>query len=195
MDPQDFDPFDVPAWSQGQHAVSEAPQTSPAARDRFEQHLAEARRADPAPVGARDHYPHLSTEDRDLIDRAIAQYAAQKNLQPSTVSFYTQALRRLANDLRARGQMTDLGDHASLLAHAETYFPKDTPMKTSVGKLSPGFANCPARSDESTNRFPQSAVMDIAGRDRRLTPPQCETPSRDLAGLSEEITETSNKRD
>jgi len=33
------------------------------------------------------------------------------------------------------------------------------------------------------------------GRYRRLTPPECETPSRDLAGLSEEITETSNKRD
>ncbi|MGY3473680.1 hypothetical protein [Bradyrhizobium ottawaense] len=135
MDPQDFDPFDVPAWSQVQHTVSEAPQISPAAQDDFEQHLAEARQADPAPVGARDHYPHLSTEDRDLIDRAIAQYAAQKNLQPNTVSFYTQALRRLANDLRARGQTTDLGDHASLLAHADTYFPKDTAMKTGVSVL------------------------------------------------------------
>ncbi|MCA1510307.1 hypothetical protein [Bradyrhizobium sp. NBAIM01] len=135
MDPQDFDPSDVPAWPQGQHAVSEAPQASPAAQHAFEQHLAEARQADPAPVGARDHYPHLSTEDRDLIDRAIAQYATQKNLQPSTVSFYTQALRQLANDLRARGQMTDLEDHASLLAHANTYFPKDTAMKTGVSVL------------------------------------------------------------
>ncbi|WP_407114434.1 hypothetical protein [Bradyrhizobium sp. LMG 9283] len=135
MDPQDFDPFGVRAWSHVQHAVSEAAQTGPAAQDGFEQHVAEARQADPAPVGAHDHYPHLSTEDRGLIDRAIAQYAAQKNLQPSTVSFYTQALRRLANDLRARGQTTDLGDHKSLLDHADTYFPKDAAMKTGVSVL------------------------------------------------------------
>ncbi|UWU82945.1 hypothetical protein N2605_25620 [Bradyrhizobium yuanmingense] len=135
MDPRDFDPFDVPAWSQVQHAVSEAPQISPAAQDGFEQHLAEARQADSAPVSNGGSYPHLSAGDRDLIDRAIAQYAAQRNLQPSTVSFYTQALRRLANDLHARGQTTDLGDHKSLLDHADTYFPKDTAMKTAVSVL------------------------------------------------------------
>lgn len=42
-------------------------------------------------------------------------------------------------------------------------------------------------SDEATD--PRAA-----GRCRGLTPAQCETPSRDLAGLPEEITETSNKR-
>ncbi|MGY3034141.1 hypothetical protein ACVIIV_003311 [Bradyrhizobium sp. USDA 4354] len=178
MDPQDFDPFDVPAWSQGQDAVSEAPQTSPAARDRFEQHLAEARQADPAPVGARDHYLHLSTEDRDLIDRAIAQYAAQKNLQPSTVSSYTQALRRLANDLRARGQTTDLEDHASLLAHANTYFLKDMAMKTGVSILrayhepdhlvSRGRSRALPSAKNTSNDSQQSPAMDARARSNLL---------------------------
>ena len=135
MDPQHFDPFNVPAWSQVQHAVSQEPQTSQAGQDGFEQHLAEARQADPAPVGGGGSYPHLSTEDRDLIDRAIAQYEARKNLQPHTVRLYTQALRRLANDLRARGQTTDLADHQSLVNHLDTYFPKDALMKTGVSVL------------------------------------------------------------
>ncbi len=72
MDPQNFDPFNVPAWSQLQHAVSGEPQTGQAGQEGFEQHLAEASQADPAPVARvgpdRDHYPHLSTEDLDLID-------------------------------------------------------------------------------------------------------------------------------
>ncbi|UQR61318.1 hypothetical protein LRP30_30840 [Bradyrhizobium sp. C-145] len=178
MDLQDFDPFDVPAWPQGQHAVSEAPQTSPAAQDGFEQHLAEARQADPAPAGARDHYPHLSTEDRDLIDRAIAQYAAQKNLQPSTVSFYTQALRRLANDLRARGQTTDLENHASLLAHANAYFLKDTAMKTGVSILrayhepdhlvSRGRPRALPSAKNTSNDSQKSPVMDARARSNLL---------------------------
>ncbi|MEZ2143388.1 hypothetical protein AAE026_13985 [Bradyrhizobium sp. DN5] len=135
MNPQDFDPFNVPAWSQVQHAVSQEPQTSQAGQDGFELHLVEARQGDPAPVGGGGAYPHLSTEDRDLIDRAIAQYTAQKNPQPNTVSLYTQAIRRLANDLRARGQTTDLGDHQSLVNHLDTYFPKDALMKTGVSVL------------------------------------------------------------
>ncbi|SCB55196.1 hypothetical protein GA0061098_103638 [Bradyrhizobium shewense] len=135
MDLQDFDPFNVPAWSQVQHEVSQEPQTSQAGQDGFEQHLAEARQAEPAPVAAGGSYPHLSTEDRDLIDRAIAQYTAQKNPQPNTVKLYTQALRRLANDLRARGQTTDLRDHQSLVNHLDTYFPKDALMKTGVRVL------------------------------------------------------------
>ncbi|SDH44631.1 hypothetical protein SAMN05216338_1009108 [Bradyrhizobium sp. Rc2d] len=135
MDPQHFDPFNVPAWSQVQHTVSQEPQTSQAGQDGFEQHLAEARQADPAPVGGGGPYPHLSTEERDLIDRAIAQYVARKNLQPHTVKLYTQALRRLANDLRARGQTTDLADHQSLVNHQDTYFPKDALMKTGVSVL------------------------------------------------------------
>ncbi|MBB4365351.1 hypothetical protein GGD65_006417 [Bradyrhizobium sp. CIR18] len=135
MDLQDFDPFNVPAWSQVQHDVSQEPQTSQAGQDGFEQHLAEARQAEAAPIGAGGSYPHLSTEDRDLIDRAIAQYTAQKNPQPNTVKLYTQALRRLANDLRARGETTDLRDHQSLVNHLDTYFPKDALMKTGVSVL------------------------------------------------------------
>jgi len=71
---------------QVQNAGSEEPQTSQAGQDGFEQHLAKPRQADPAPVGGGGSYPHLSTEDRDLIDRAIAQYAAQKNPQPNTAA-------------------------------------------------------------------------------------------------------------
>jgi len=136
VDPQDFDRFNVPAWSQVQSAVSQEPQTSQAGQDGFEQHLAEARQAEPAPVrGGGGPYPHLTTEDRDLIDRAIAQYTAQKNPQRNTVGFYTQALRRLANDLRARGQTTDLADHNSLVHHADTYFPKEALVKTALSVL------------------------------------------------------------
>lgn len=135
MDPQNFDPFNVPAWSQVQQDVPQEPQTSQAGQDGFEQHLAEARQAEPAPVGGRGSYPHLSTEDGDVIDKAIAQYVDQKNPQPNTVKLYTSALRRLANDLRARGQTTDLRDHESLINHIDTYFPKDALMKTGVSVL------------------------------------------------------------
>ncbi|MDF0584977.1 hypothetical protein [Bradyrhizobium yuanmingense] len=135
MDPQNFDPFNVPAWSQVQHDVPQEPQTSHAGQDGFEQHLAEARQAEPAPVGGRGSYPHLSTEDRDLIDKAIAQYVDQKKPAANTVKLYTQALRRLANDLRARGQTTDLRDHQSLANHLDTYFPNDALMKTGVSVL------------------------------------------------------------
>jgi len=135
VDPQGFDPFNVPAWSQVQHAVSDESQAGQAGQEGFEQHLAEARQADPAPFGRGGSYPHLSTEDRDLIDRAITQYAAQKNPQPNTVKLYTQALRRLANDLRARGQTTDLADYKSLVDHADTYFPNDALMKTGISVL------------------------------------------------------------
>ncbi|UPT97655.1 hypothetical protein J4G48_0005915 [Bradyrhizobium barranii subsp. apii] len=139
MDRQNFDPFNLPAWLQVEHAVSEEPQTDQAGQDGFEQHLAEANQTDSAPVASegRDNqfYPHLSEEDRDIIDRAITQYATQKNPQPSTIKFYTQALRRLGNDLRARGQTTDLRDHRSLLDHVNSYFPRDVNMKTGVGVL------------------------------------------------------------
>ncbi|MGY2986295.1 hypothetical protein [Bradyrhizobium sp. USDA 4508] len=135
MDPQDFDPSNVPAWSQVQHDVSQEPQTSQAGQEGFEQRLAETRQSEPASVGAGGSYPHLSAEDRDLIDKAIAQYKAQKDLQPNTVKLYTQALCRLANDFRRRGQTTDLRDHQSLVIHLDTYFPKDALMKTGVSVL------------------------------------------------------------
>ncbi|WP_155255616.1 hypothetical protein [Bradyrhizobium elkanii] len=132
MDPQDFDPFNVAASSQVQHAASEEPQTGQARQ--FEQHLAQASQA--APVASRpSSYPHLSTEDRNFIDSVITQYAAQKKPKPETVRGYTQALRRLGNDLRARGQTTDLANHKSLLEHATTFFPKDNKMKKAVAVL------------------------------------------------------------
>ncbi|WP_456752875.1 hypothetical protein [Bradyrhizobium sp. USDA 4461] len=102
----------------------------------FEQRLAEASQA--APVlsrGSAPLYPYLSIEDRNLIDRVIAQYAAQKKPKPETVRDHTRALRRLANDIRARGQTTDLADHKSLLHYANTYFPKDARIRSGVSVL------------------------------------------------------------
>ncbi|WP_407166145.1 hypothetical protein [Bradyrhizobium sp. ORS 111] len=128
MDPQDFN---VPASSQVQQAVSEEPQ---AGQDAFEQHLAEASQA--APVASRDPaYPNLPTEDQSLIKSVITQYAAQKKPTPGTVRHYTQVLHRLVNDLRARGQTTDLADHESLLKYANTYFPNDSNIKAGLSVL------------------------------------------------------------
>ncbi|MFK4535119.1 hypothetical protein ABIA00_003302 [Bradyrhizobium ottawaense] len=100
----------------------EEPQAGQAGQEGFEQQLAEAGQAAPAaPKRAnRNCYPHLSEEDRDLIDKAIAQWAAQRNLSPSSASTYIQAIRRLVNDLRARGKTTDLGHHQSLVDHVNT---------------------------------------------------------------------------
>ncbi len=75
------------AWPQVQHDVSQEPQTSQAGQEGFEQHLAETRQSEPASVGAGGSYPHLSAEDRDLIDRAIAQYKAQKDYNRTRSSF------------------------------------------------------------------------------------------------------------
>ncbi|MBB4383563.1 hypothetical protein [Bradyrhizobium sp. SBR1B] len=80
-------------------------------------------------------YPHLSTEDRHHIDSAFAQYTAQKARKPRTVRRYTQTLRRLVNDLRARGRTINLADHESLLKHATTYFPKDRQIKAGLSIL------------------------------------------------------------
>ncbi|WP_164935957.1 hypothetical protein [Bradyrhizobium nanningense] len=135
MDPQDYDAFNLPDWSQVQHAVSQEPQTSQSGKDGFEQHLAEARQVEPATVAGESSYPHLSPEDREVIDKAIARYVDEKNPQTNTVKLYTSALRRLANDFRARGHTTGLKDHQSLLNHRDTYFPKDALMKTGISVL------------------------------------------------------------
>ncbi|WP_235885843.1 Ulp1 family isopeptidase [Bradyrhizobium niftali] len=137
MDPYNFDPSNVTAWSRVQHAVLEEPQGGHAGQEGFEQHLAEARPPDPGPVsgGGRNYHPHLSAEDRDIIDKAIAQYAAQKNPKPKTVKRYTQALRRLGNHLGAHRQKIDLGDHESLVRHVKTYFPNDEDIKKGLSVL------------------------------------------------------------
>ncbi|MUT27075.1 peptidase C48 [Mesorhizobium japonicum] len=83
-----------------------------------------------ATAGAPDtRYPHLSDEHRDVIDKAIAQAAAQQHLRAPTLRIYSSALRRLANDLGARGQATDLKDHQSLLDHLDTFFPGNNDIK------------------------------------------------------------------
>ncbi|WP_244978850.1 Ulp1 family isopeptidase [Bradyrhizobium pachyrhizi] len=103
----------------------------------FEQHLAEARPPDPGLVsgGGRNHHPHLSAEHRDIIDKAIAQYADQKKPNLKTVKRYTQALRRLGNHLGAHRLTIVLGDHESLVRQVKTYFPKDEDMKKGVNIL------------------------------------------------------------
>ncbi|MEY9463341.1 Ulp1 family isopeptidase [Bradyrhizobium ottawaense] len=140
MDPYNSDPFNPTAWSQVQHAVLEEDQGGHASQEGFEQHLAEARPPDPGPVSGggrsgRNYHPHLSAEHRDIIDKAIAQYVAQKNPQRKTVNRYTQALRRLGNDLGANRITIDLGDHQSLVRYVKTYFPKDEDMKKGLGVL------------------------------------------------------------
>ncbi|TFV28670.1 MULTISPECIES: hypothetical protein [Bradyrhizobium] len=99
--------------------------------------MAEARPPDPGPVsgGGRNYHPHLSAEHRDIIDKAIAQYAAQKNPKPTTVKRYTQVLRRLGNHLGAHRQKIDLGDHESLVRHVKTYFPNDEGIKKGLSVL------------------------------------------------------------
>ncbi|MEY9981405.1 hypothetical protein ABH995_000742 [Bradyrhizobium yuanmingense] len=140
MDPYNSDPFNPTAWSQVQHAMLEEDQGGHASQEGFEQHLAEARPPDPGPVSGggrsgRNYHPHLSAEHRDIIDKAIAQYVAQKNPQRKTVNRYTQALRRLGNDLGANRITIDLGDHQSLVRYVKTYFPKDEDMKKGLGVL------------------------------------------------------------
>ncbi|WP_265575648.1 Ulp1 family isopeptidase [Bradyrhizobium sp. WBAH33] len=140
MDPYNSDPFNPTAWSQVQHAVLEEDQGGHASQEGFEQHLAEARPPDPGPVSGggrsgRNYHPHLSAEHRDIIDKAIAQYVAQKNPHRKTVNRYTQALRRLGNDLGANRITINLGDHQSLVRYVKTYFPKDEDMKKGLGVL------------------------------------------------------------
>ncbi|WP_157113719.1 hypothetical protein [Bradyrhizobium embrapense] len=149
MNQQNFVPFNVTAWSQVQHEVSNEPRAGEGGQEGFEQQLAEASQAAPAaPKRAnRDDHPHLSQDDRDLIDNAIAQRAAQRNLSPSSASIYTQALRKLVNDLRARGQTTSLKDHQSLIDHVNTYFSNPSTRSTMlVGLNALGAYLDPARS-------------------------------------------------
>ncbi|MBB4380273.1 hypothetical protein [Bradyrhizobium sp. SBR1B] len=133
MDPQDFNASDVPASPQVQNAVSEAPQTDEPVQ--FEQHLAEASQAAPLARSRGPAYPNLSTEDQNLIERVITQYAAQKKLTPGTLRQYTKVLHRLVNDLRMRGQTADLADHGSLLEYANTHFPNDLNIKAGLSVL------------------------------------------------------------
>ncbi|SCB53185.1 hypothetical protein GA0061099_10518 [Bradyrhizobium yuanmingense] len=125
MDRQNFYPSNVTAWSQVQHAISEEQQAGQAGQEGFEQHLAEARPPDPAPVSSRRrrHHPNLSTQDRDIIDKAIAQYAGQGKAR--TINGYAAGLRRLINEIRDRDQSTDLRDRQSLAKHAKAWFPSN----------------------------------------------------------------------
>ncbi|PBB10063.1 hypothetical protein CK231_31550 [Mesorhizobium loti] len=125
----------------------------------FEQHVAEPRGADPAPVagGARaTRYPHLTDENRDLIDQVIGHAAAQQKYSAETVRIYSSALRRLANDLGARGQATDLKNHQSLVDHVDAFFPKNVDMRTALNVLrayhdpgysTPGRRPVPSKAD------------------------------------------------
>ncbi|MBT1159897.1 hypothetical protein J1C56_30640, partial [Aminobacter anthyllidis] len=122
----------------------------------FEQHVAEPRRAEPVASGARaTGYRHLSDEHRDLIDKAIAHAAAQQKYSESTVLKYRYALRRLANDLGARGQATDLKNHQSLVDHLDAFFPKNDDMKRALNVLrayhEPGYS---ATVGAPANRYP-----------------------------------------
>ncbi|QGX80501.1 hypothetical protein EB234_29410 [Mesorhizobium japonicum R7A] len=122
----------------------------------FEQHVAEPRRAEPVASGARaTGYPHLSDEHRDLIDKAIAHAAAQQKYSESTVLKYRYALRRLANDLGARGQATDLKNHQSLVDHLDAFFPKNDDMKRALNVLrvyhEPGYS---VTVGAPANRYP-----------------------------------------
>ncbi|WP_395387728.1 Ulp1 family isopeptidase [Mesorhizobium ciceri] len=102
----------------------------------FEPHVAEPRRGGPVASGARaTGYPHLSDEHRDLIDKAIAHAAAQQKLSVRTLQNYRRTLRRLANDLGARGQATDLKNHQSLVDHVDAFFPKNDEMKPALSVL------------------------------------------------------------
>ncbi|MGX8009690.1 hypothetical protein ACVDG8_012100 [Mesorhizobium sp. ORM8.1] len=128
----------------------------------FEQHVAEPRRADPAPVASvarEDRLPHVSDEHRDIIDKAIAQAEARQHQKSSTLSSYRSGLLRLANDLGERGQANDLKNHQSLVDHLATFFPEDTHIKTALNILrayhEPGYSaagrwpvTVPSKADE-----------------------------------------------
>lgn len=167
MDPYNCDPSNVPAWSRAQQAVPDEHQGGHDAQEVFEQHLTEARPTDPSPVsgGGHNHHPHLSTEQRDTIDKAIAQYEAQKSPTPKTVKRYTQALRRLGNHLGAHRQTIDLGDHEALVRYVKTNFPKDEDMKKGLGVL---------------RAYHDPSFVSSGGRPRTM-------PSADDAPLSERL--------
>ncbi|UWU19423.1 C48 family peptidase (plasmid) [Rhizobium sullae] len=102
----------------------------------FEQHVAEPRRAEPVASGARANgYPHLSVEHRDLINQAIAHARDQQQYRERTLRNYSNALCRLANDLGARGQATDLRNHQSLVDHVDAFFPTNDTMRTALSVL------------------------------------------------------------
>ncbi|MGY3443252.1 hypothetical protein [Bradyrhizobium sp. USDA 4473] len=115
---------------------------------------------------AHDTYPNLSKEDRDLIDSVMSEYTAQKKRKPKTVRRYTQALRELGNNFRARGQATNLADHASLLEHATTYFPNNARMTAVVRILRTHVETYPHLSMEDRNHI-DSAIAQYAAQETR----------------------------
>ncbi|WP_027525666.1 hypothetical protein [Bradyrhizobium sp. Ec3.3] len=71
------------------------------------------------------NYPHLSDNDQNLINSALEAEVKRGNLTEGTACAYARALRRLGNDLGARGQTIDALNHVSLAAHAEAFFRND----------------------------------------------------------------------
>ncbi|MHC2291849.1 hypothetical protein [Bradyrhizobium barranii] len=122
----------------------------------------EPRRIDGTAGSRGPGHPHLSTEDRNLIDSAIAQYAAQKNPKPGTVRAYTKSLYRLGNDLRARGQTTDLANHDALAEHVNTYFSDNENIKAALSVLRP-HNTYPHLSTEDRNHI-DSAIAQYAAQ-------------------------------
>ncbi|PTE06137.1 peptidase C48, partial [Mesorhizobium helmanticense] len=155
----------------------------------FEQHVAEPRRADPVASGARaSRYPHLSGEHRDLIDRAIAH--SQEKYSKTTARKYTFALRRLANDLSARGQATDLRNHKSLVDHVGAFFPKDVDMKSALHVLrayhEPGHSATGGRPVAVPSKA-DAHVLEQVASDSRLAPNTRAVYGRNLRRFSEAL--------
>nr|WP_245430184.1 Ulp1 family isopeptidase [Mesorhizobium loti] len=167
----------------------------------FEQHVAEPRRAEPVASGARaTRYRHLSGEHRDVIDKAIAHAAAQQHHSAATLRIYSHALRRLANDLGARGQATDLKNHQSLVDHLDTFFPQNVDIKTALNVLrayhEPGYSATgrwpvpvPSKADAhvleqvTSDSSLASSTRAIYGRNLRKFSEALESRGQTISGL------------
>ncbi|CCD87202.1 hypothetical protein BRAO285_2240003 [Bradyrhizobium sp. ORS 285] len=119
----------------GRQQAAQAARANEGARTDFEQRLGEAAaEASIASDTPRPAYPHLSSEDENLIE-AVKTSAVRRNVQEQTARNYACSLRKLGNHLVSRGKTISGLDHASLLDHAWLYFPADQQMRHAVGAL------------------------------------------------------------
>ncbi|WP_284283638.1 Ulp1 family isopeptidase [Mesorhizobium amorphae] len=138
MNPAHFNPND-PAVRQTFQATQQQ-QGGGGGQNEFEQHLHEAGQAEAVPAATVPaapvrNYPHLSDEDRNLIDTAIKAEVAGRDLNEATFRVYKSALSRLGNQLGSQGKTLSELDHTSLAAFVKTSFPRDGTMLPALTAL------------------------------------------------------------
>ncbi|MCP1758719.1 phage shock protein A [Bradyrhizobium elkanii] len=140
--------------------------------------------------GGSTEVPHLSDEDRSLIDNAVRSAGERQGLSANSLNSYAKALRQLGRDLALRGQSISALDHDSLVTHAKEFFPLDPRMSPALNALRGHLESGVALGGPGRKRSvpaEDEALISEAARSSRLSPTTVKNYSAVLRRFSEAL--------